>query len=117
MTDSLLDSLHINFDEQSLWVLNFALALVMFGIALDISVSDFKDLLKKPKPIFIGVVSQFVVLPFVTFLLVVLIKPVPSIALGMFMVAACPGGNISNFITYMAKGNTALSVCLTAIAT
>jgi len=117
LTDSLLDSLHINFDEQSLWVLNFALALVMFGIALDISVSDFKDLLKKPKPIFIGVVSQFVVLPFVTYLLVVLIKPVPSIALGMFMVAACPGGNISNFITHMAKGNTALSVCLTAIAT
>ena len=117
MSDSLLDNVHINFDEQSLWVLNFALALVMFGIALDISISDFKDLIKKPKPIFVGVFSQFIVLPLVTYLLVLLINPIPSIALGMFMVAACPGGNISNFITHMAKGNTALSVCLTAIAT
>ena len=117
MSDSVLDNIHINFDEQSLWVLNIALALVMFGIALDISVSDFKDLIKKPKPVFVGVLSQFIVLPLVTYVLVVLINPIPSIALGMFMVAACPGGNISNFITHLAKGNTALSVCLTAIAT
>lgn len=117
MSDSVLDNIHINFDEQSLWVLNIALALVMFGIALDISVSDFKDLIKKPKPVFIGVLSQFIVLPLVTYVLIVLINPIPSIALGMFLVAACPGGNISNFITHLAKGNTALSVCLTAIAT
>tara|TARA_R110002050_G_scaffold1281_1_gene9158 strand:- start:47635 stop:48474 length:840 start_codon:yes stop_codon:yes gene_type:complete len=89
----------------------------MFGIALDISLLDFKELIKKPKPIFVGVMSQFVLLPLVTYVLVVLINPLPSIALGMFMVAACPGGNISNFITHMAKGNSALSVCLTAIAT
>ncbi|SMG51618.1 bile acid:Na+ symporter, BASS family [Arenibacter troitsensis] len=112
-----LDKIHIDFNEQSLWVLNMALALVMFGIALDISVDDFKRLARKPRSLFVGVLSQFVLLPAVTFILVLLVEPLPSIALGMFMVAACPGGNISNFITHLAKGNTALSVSLTAMAT
>jgi BASS family bile acid:Na+ symporter len=111
-----LDKIHIDFNEQSLWVLNVALALVMFGIALDISIDDFRRLARKPKPLFVGVLSQFVLLPAVTFVLVLLVEPLPSIALGMFMVAACPGGNISNFITHLAKGNTALSVSLTAVA-
>lgn len=89
----------------------------MFGIALEISLSDFKELFKNPKPVLVGVFSQFIALPAITFLLVLLIQPTPSIALGMFMVAACPGGNISNFISYLSGGNTALSVSLTAIAT
>lgn len=89
----------------------------MFGIALEISISDFKRLLKNPKPILVGVFSQFLALPAITFLLIITVQPVPSIALGMFMVAACPGGNISNFISHLSKGNTALSVSLTAIAT
>ncbi len=117
LTETIIDTVHINFDTRTLWVLNFALAFVMFGIALEISIVDFKQLLKKPKPILVGVFSQFLVLPAITFLLVLLLKPSPSIALGMFMVAACPGGNISNFISHLAKGNTALSVSLTAIAT
>ncbi|MGB5668428.1 MAG: bile acid:sodium symporter family protein [Maribacter sp.] len=117
MTETVLDNVHINFHSQTLWLLNAALALVMFGIALEISVNDFKRLLKNPKPIFTGIFSQFILLPAVTFLLVWIIKPIPSIALGMFMVAACPGGNISNFITHLAKGNSALSVSLTAVAT
>ncbi|MFT6370050.1 MAG: BASS family bile acid:Na+ symporter [Maribacter sp.] len=97
--------------------MNVVLAFVMFGVALEISVGDFKELWSKPKPVLVGVLSQFLVLPALTFLLVIFIDPYPSIALGMFMVAACPGGNISNFISYLAGGNTALSVCLTAIAT
>ncbi|WP_367888701.1 bile acid:sodium symporter family protein [Cellulophaga baltica] len=117
MLQNSIDSIPINFNEESLWILNLALALVMFGISLEISIGDFKALFKKPKAIFVGVLSQFFLLPLVTFILVILIKPYPSIALGMFMVAACPGGNISNFITHIAKGNSALSVCLTAIAT
>ncbi|VAW13486.1 Sodium/bile acid symporter family [hydrothermal vent metagenome] len=117
LTDTLVDSVHINFDDQTLWVLNVVLTLVMFGVALEISVVDFKQLLKKPKPIFIGVISQFILLPLITYLLVLITAPLPSIALGMFMVAACPGGNISNFIAHLAKGNTALSVSLTAVAT
>lgn len=89
----------------------------MFGIALEISVSDFKELLKNPKPVLVGVFSQFLALPAMTFLLVLVLNPTPSVALGMFMVAACPGGNMSNFISHLAGGNTALSVSLTAIAT
>ncbi|MBM1106372.1 bile acid:sodium symporter family protein [Aurantibacter crassamenti] len=89
----------------------------MFGIALEISPSDFKTLVKSPRPVFTGIISQFILLPAVTFLIVYFVAPTPSIALGMFMVAACPGGNISNFITHLAKGNTALSISLTAVAT
>ncbi|MEJ6792398.1 MAG: bile acid:sodium symporter family protein [Lacinutrix sp.] len=112
-----LDSIIINYDTQGLWVLNIALAIVMFGVALGIAVKDFKLLFKEPKLLIAGVLSQFVLLPFITFLVVLLLKPQPSIALGMFMVAACPGGNISNFMTHLAKGNTALSISLTAFAT
>ncbi|MET1260069.1 bile acid:sodium symporter family protein [Flagellimonas sp. DF-77] len=115
--DSVIDTVHINFDTQSLWVLNVALALVMYGIALEIDLSDFKALSKKPKLVLTGVFSQFVALPAVTFALVWMVEPQASMAMGMFMVAACPGGNVSNFFTHLAKGNTALSVTLTAIAT
>ena len=112
-----LDSVRINFDSNALWVLNIALAVVMFGVALGVSINDFKILYKQPRAVLVGVLSQFVFLPFVTFCVVYLVQPQPSIALGMMMVAACPGGNISNFMTHLAKGNTALSVSLTAIAT
>jgi len=117
LTDTLLDNVHINFDSGALWVLNIVLAFIMFGVALEISVKDFKELWSNPKPILVGVFSQFLLLPIATFLLILLIEPYPSIALGMIMVAACPGGNISNFITHLAGGNSALSVCLTGIAT
>tara|TARA_R110002073_G_scaffold187366_1_gene345999 strand:+ start:15136 stop:16056 length:921 start_codon:yes stop_codon:yes gene_type:complete len=112
-----LDAVKINFDSGGLWVLNIALAVVMFGVALGITFNDFKGLLKQPKLVIIGIVSQFVLLPLATYLIILLVKPQPSIALGMIMVAACPGGNISNFMTHLAKGNTALSVSLTAFAT
>lgn len=112
-----LDNVQINFDSSGLWVLNVALAIVMFGVALGITLNDFKRLLKQPKLLLVGVLSQFVLLPFFTFVLILLIKPQPSIAMGMMMVAACPGGNISNFMTHLAKGNTALSISLSAFAT
>ncbi|MCX7547535.1 bile acid:sodium symporter family protein [Xanthomarina sp. F1114] len=112
-----LDQVKINFDSGGLLILNIALAVIMFGVALGIKPSDFKRLSKQPKLVLIGVLLQFVLLPFITFLLILLIKPEPSIALGMMMVAACPGGNISNFMTHLANGNTALSVSLTAIGT
>ena len=117
MIENTLDSVQINFDSEALWLMNIVLALVMFGIALEISLKDFTQLWIDPKPLFVGVASQFLLLPLLTFLLVFFLKPYPSVALGMFMVAACPGGNISNYITHLAGGNTALSVCLTAIAT
>jgi len=112
-----IDDIKINFDTEALWMLNIALAIIMFGIALDIKIEDFKRLVKNPKILFVGLLSQFILLPFLTFILIYIIKPYPSFALGMMMIAACPGGNVSNFFSKMAKGNTALSVSLTAFAT
>lgn len=112
-----IDDIKINFDTEALWMLNIALAIIMFGIALDIKTEDFKRLINNPKILFVGLLSQFILLPFLTFILIYIIKPYPSFALGMMMVAACPGGNVSNFFSKMAKGNTALSVSLTAFAT
>jgi len=115
--ETTIDAVRINFNTETLWILNLILAFIMFGVALDITLNDFKQLIRNPKPVIVGILSQFIVLPFITFLLVLMIKPMPSMALGMFLVAACPGGNISNFISSLAKGNTALSVTLTANAT
>jgi bile acid:Na+ symporter, BASS family len=112
-----IDSVRLNFSSESLWVLNLCLAFIMFGVALELKVSDFKRLLETPKTSITGLASQFLLLPFVTYLLVLVIQPQPSIALGMILVAACPGGNISNFLSYLAKGNVALSVSLTAFGT
>ncbi len=113
----MLEQAQINFDSDSIWVLNIALAFVMFGIALSIDWRDFKPVILNPKSLIVGVASQFLIFPLISFLLVLILKPVPSIALGMILVAACPGGNISNFITHFSRGNDALSVSLTAIAT
>ncbi len=112
-----IDAIKINFDTQGLWVLNIAIAIIMFGVALGISINDFKRLLKSPKIVFVGVVSQFILLPAVTFLAILILQPYPSFALGMMLIAACPGGNVSNFFSKMAGGNAALSVSLTAFAT
>lgn len=112
-----IDNIHLNFNQENLWALNVCLALIMFGIALDLKVADFKRVAESPKASFVGLTSQFILLPFITWLLVMIIRPQPSIALGMMLVAACPGGNISNFLTHLSKGNTALSVSLTAIGT
>ncbi len=111
-----VDDIHINFNADNLWFVNLTLSLVMFGVALDIKISDFSNLFKSPKPVIVGIISQFLLIPLVTFLMIIFINPSPSIALGMMMVAACPGGNISNFMTKLAGGNTALSVSLTAFA-
>ena len=89
----------------------------MFSIAIDLAPRDFRVLAKAPKPLVVGLVSQFIVLPVLTFLMVVVLQPQASVALGLILVAACPGGNISNFITHRAGGNAALSVSLTGIAT
>lgn len=112
-----IDAIRLNLDGGGLLVMNVSLAVIMFGVALELSVSDFKRLLKEPRSTLIGLFSQLVLLPALTFLLVLFFEPHPSLALGMFMVAACPGGNISNFFSLLAKGNAALSVSMTAIVT
>ena len=112
-----IDAIQINFSTDALWMLNIALAIIMFGVALDIKIEDFKRLFNHPKILLVGVLSQFILLPLLTYLAILIIKPYPSFALGMILVAACPGGNVSNFFSKMAKGNAALSISLTAFAT
>jgi len=112
-----IDEITLNFSPASLLILNAILAIVMFSVAIDLKPSDFKRLAQAPKALFVGLFSQFVVLPALTFLLVLATQPRPSVALGLILVAACPGGNISNFITWRAGGNAALSVSMTAFAT
>ena len=112
-----IDQIQLNFSPESLFILNICLGFIMFGVALNLKVEHFKILFRQPKTLIVGLTSQLLILPFLTFLLVLLIQPQPSIALGMFMVAACPGGNISNFISLLAKGNVALSVGMTAFVT
>jgi len=113
----ILDHVRLNFSPSGLLFLNIALAFIMFGVALDIKTEHFAEILRKPKSAIVGFISQIVLLPAFTFLLVVLLKPTPTIALGMILVAACPGGNISNFISSISGANTALSVSLTAAST
>lgn len=119
MTSSLevLDHVRLNFSPSGLVFLNIALSFIMFGVALDIKVENFEEILRKPKSAIVGFISQAFLLPALTFLLVLLLNPTPTIALGMILVAACPGGNISNFISSMARGNVALAISLTAIST
>ncbi|WP_373524225.1 bile acid:sodium symporter family protein [Aquiflexum sp.] len=112
-----LDSSKLNFNQDSLLLLNISLAIIMFGVSLGLKSSDFRYIFQNPKSFGLGILSQFFFLPLLTLILINIISPPPSVALGMFLVAACPGGNVSNFMTHLAKGNTALSVSLTAFST
>jgi len=107
----------LNFNPTGIAIINAAIGLMMLGVALELRIEDFKRIIASPKAPAIGLVAQFLLLPAFTFLLVLIIKPYPSIALGMMLVAACPGGNLSNIVTYLSKGNTAVSISMTAIST
>ncbi len=112
-----VDQVRLNFNAQGLLVLNAAIGLMMLGVALDLKVADFKRICVSPKAPLIGLGTQFILLPLFTFLFTLILRPHPSMALGMILVAACPGGNLSNIITYLAKGNSALSISMTAVST
>ena len=114
-----LSDLTINFGGGGMMIVNIILAFVMFGVALGIKTSTFKEVFKKPKSVIVGVLMQWVGLPLVTFLIALALNQwiTPMIALGMILVACCPGGNISNFISSLSKGNVELSVSMTAITT
>jgi BASS family bile acid:Na+ symporter len=114
-----LSTLTINFGQGGMMIVNIILAFVMFGVALGIKTETFKDVFQKPKSVIIGVLMQWIGLPLVTFLVALALNQwiTPMIALGMILVACCPGGNISNFISSLSKGNVELSVSMTAITT
>ena len=113
-----IDALNVTMNGGST-LLNVVLALVMFGVALGIKPRTFVDIVKSPKSIITGIVCQLVLLPALTLLLIMAMGNLisPMIALGMILVASCPGGNISNFITSLSRGNSELSVSLTAFNT
>ena len=114
-----LNAVSINFGQGGMTIVNIILAFVMFGVALGIKTQTFKDVFKNPKSVIVGILLQWVGLPAVTFAIAMALSPVitPMIALGMILVASCPGGNISNFISSLSKGNTELSISMTAVTT
>lgn len=112
-----VDEITLNFNSATILLLNGILGLIMFGVALDVRIDDLREVLRNPRGPVIGLVAQFALLPALTFLLTRVIDPAPSIALGMILVGSSPGGNISNFITHLARGNTMLSIGMTAAST
>ena len=91
------------------------LAIIMFGLGLGLTLSDFTRVIKYPKDFFVGFLSQVIVLPIIAFILINVISLSPEIALGVMVIAAAPGGVTSNILTKFADGDVALSVSLTAI--
>jgi len=114
-----LDQVKINFSDSGSLILNIILGFIMFGVALDIRPKEFKEIIQKPKALIAGLLAQMFLLPAVTFLVIILFHKLltPTVAMGMILVAACPGGNISNFICNYAKGKIELSVTMTAMTT
>jgi bile acid:Na+ symporter, BASS family len=117
MDMAVIDLVRLNFNAQGLLVINAAIGLMMLGVALELKLDDFKRILVAPKAPMIGLGAQFLLLPAFTFLMTLILRPPPSVALGMILVAACPGGNLSNIITHLARGNCAVSVSMTAVST
>lgn len=114
-----IDSIVVTLNAGGMNTINIILAFVMYGVALGIKPRIFVEVFKKPKSVLLGMLCQLVLLPLFTFLLAWALGPAISfsMAMGMILVASCPGGNISNFISSLSKANIELSVSLTAIST
>jgi bile acid:Na+ symporter, BASS family len=93
------------------------LGIIMFGMGLTLSANDFKEVFRRPKDVAIGVGAQFVIMPLLAFALATLLPVPPEVAVGVILVGCCPGGTSSNVMTYLSKGDTALSVSITAVST
>ena len=91
------------------------LALIMLGLGLGLKIEDFTRVLKTPKDFFVGFFSQLIILPVVAYLLIIILRTPPEIAIGVMIIAAAPGGVTSNILTKFANGDVALSITLTAI--
>lgn len=114
-----IDSINVTLNAGGMNTINIILAFVMYGVALGIKPGIFVEVFKKPKSVLLGMLSQLVLLPAFTCGLAILMTGwiSPMMAMGMILVAACPGGNISNFMSSLGKANIELSVSLTAIST
>lgn len=93
------------------------LGVVMFGMGLTLKVSDFAVIAKRPTPVIIGVIAQFVIMPLLALLVTWLLKLPPEIAAGVILVGCAPGGTTSNVVTYLSRGDVALSVAMTSVST
>ena len=96
--------------------LPFALFIIMLGMGLGLTVKDFTRIFVEPKAVIIGLIAQLIIVPVVGFLLAMFFPLSPELAVGVVILAACPGGPTSNLVTYLVKGNVALSITLTAIS-
>ncbi|MFD2925000.1 bile acid:sodium symporter family protein [Halobacillus naozhouensis] len=93
------------------------LGIIMFGMGLTLSKHDFQEVFRRPKDVAIGVGAQFTIMPLLAFLLVTILPVSPEVAVGVILVGCCPGGTSSNVMTYLSKGDTALSVSITSVST
>ena len=114
-----IDQIAVTLNAGGMNTINIVLAFVMFGVALGIKPQIFVDVFKKPKSVLLGMTCQLILLPSFTYLLALAMGSwiSPMMGLGMILVASCPGGNISNFMSSLSKANIELSVSLTAIST
>lgn len=106
--------------EYFTWIgsyITILLGIVMFGMGMTLKLDDFKLILQHPKGVIIGIISQFVIMPLLAFALAKVFNLPPEIAVGVILVGCCPGGTSSNVMTFLAKGNTALSVTITSCTT
>ncbi|MFT6407222.1 MAG: BASS family bile acid:Na+ symporter [Arenicella sp.] len=114
LESQLIDDFTLELGQGSEIGLALSLATMMFSVALGLKPSSFAFLRSAPRPFLIGIAGQLIALPILTIVLCILIQPMPSVALGMILIACCPGGNVSNMLVLLARGNAALSVSLTA---
>ena len=114
-----LDALTINFNRTGNWLLMLFMAVVMYGVALGLKPQFFRGVFNRARAMFIGLICQWFVLPLITFLLCMLFHDFvpPMVAMGLILVASCPGGAVSNFMTSYANGNAELSVLMSTITT
>lgn len=114
-----LDGLLVQFSQAGNSLLVLFMMFVMYGVALGLKPQSFRGVMNRPQSLFLGLACQWVVLPMITFLLCMLFHNVisPMVAMGLILVASCPGGSVSNFMTSLSKGNTELSVLMSAITT
>ncbi|MGA9288700.1 MAG: bile acid:sodium symporter family protein [Anaerobacillus sp.] len=108
------------FPEGFTWITSYItilLGIIMFGMGMTLSGDDFKEVLKQPKSVAIGVAAQFIIMPLLAYGLAILFQLPPDVAVGVILVGCCPGGTASNVMTFLSKGNTALSVAITGVST
>lgn len=110
-----VDTLQLHFNPDQMLVLNAAMAFLMFSVALDIRLEDFRRVVQFPRSIGVGILAQYLIFPLLTLAIIAIFNPPASVGLGMVLVSMCPSGNMTNFLSHYAKANVALSVTLNAI--